>query len=81
MTPDFNRLKVFFHIHRNRSVAAAARELHVTQSAVSQHLRKLETEIKTHSRSSFPAVQNSQISKYAQLCSKGIMLRIANPRS
>ncbi len=48
MNPDFNRLKVFFHIHRNKSVAAAARELHVTQSAVSQHLRKLEMEVKTH---------------------------------
>ncbi len=48
MTPDFNRLKVFFHIHRNKSVAAAARTLHVTQSAISQHLRKLEAETKTH---------------------------------
>ncbi|MCP4694738.1 MAG: LysR family transcriptional regulator [Desulfobacterales bacterium] len=47
MSPDFNRLKVFYHIHRNKSVAAAARDLHVTQSAVSQHLRKLETEVKT----------------------------------
>ncbi len=48
MQPDFNRLKVFFHIHRNKSVAAAARELHVTQSAVSQSLQKLETETRTH---------------------------------
>lgn len=47
MYPDFNRLNVFYHIHRNKSVAAAARELHVTQSAVSQHLRKLETETNT----------------------------------
>ncbi|MCP4678123.1 MAG: LysR family transcriptional regulator [Deltaproteobacteria bacterium] len=47
MFPDFNRLKVFHHVYANNSVAAAARELCVTQSAVSQHLNKLETEIDT----------------------------------
>ncbi|MCP4756217.1 MAG: LysR family transcriptional regulator [Proteobacteria bacterium] len=47
MLPDFNRLKVFYHIFTTGSVAAAAKELHVTQSAVSQHLQKLETEIET----------------------------------
>ena len=47
MLPDFNRLRVFYHIYRRKSAAAAAKDLHVTQSAVSQHLQKLETEIKT----------------------------------
>ncbi len=47
MFPDFNRLKVFYYIFLKKSVAAAAKELHVTQSAVSQHLQKLEAEIKT----------------------------------
>ncbi len=45
MEPDFNRLKVFHRVYANNSVAAAARELFVTQSAVSQHLQKLEVEI------------------------------------
>lgn len=47
MLPDFNRLKVFYHIYKNMGVAAAARELNITQSAVSQNLGNLETEMKT----------------------------------
>ena len=47
MFPDFNRLKVFYYIHLRKSVASAARELCLTQSAISQHLKKLETELKT----------------------------------
>jgi len=43
--PDWGRLRVFFHIHRAGSVTAAAAELHVTQSAVSQSLAKLEEEL------------------------------------
>lgn len=46
MLPDFNRLRVFYFVFLNKSVAAAARSLHVTPSAVSQHLRKLEDELK-----------------------------------
>jgi DNA-binding transcriptional LysR family regulator len=45
MLPDFNRLKVFYHIYRTGSVVAAADELYLTQSGVSQHLQKLEDEI------------------------------------
>jgi len=45
MLPDFNRLRVFFHVHQSRSVSAAAQALHVTQSAVSQSLAKLEDEL------------------------------------
>lgn len=45
MLPDFNRLRVFFHVMRAGSVSAAAGELHVTQSAVSQSLAKLEAEL------------------------------------
>ena len=43
--PDWGRLRVFFHVHRAGSVTAAAAELHVTQSAVSQSLAKLEEEL------------------------------------
>jgi len=45
--PDLNRLKVFYCIYVRRSVAGAAQELNITQSAVSQQLKKLETELKT----------------------------------
>lgn len=45
MLPDFNRLKVFYYIYRTGSVVAAAEELCLTQSGVSQHLQKLENEI------------------------------------
>jgi len=45
MLPDFNRLRVFYYVHRNASVTAAAKELSVTQSAVSQNLAKLEAEV------------------------------------
>ena len=45
MLPDFNRLKVFYYIYRTGSVVAAANELYLTQSGVSQHLQKLENEI------------------------------------
>lgn len=47
MLPDFNRLKVFYYIYARKSIVSAAAELHITQSAVSQHLRKLEDELKT----------------------------------
>jgi LysR family transcriptional regulator, transcriptional activator of the cysJI operon len=43
--PDWGRLRVFFHVHRAGSVTAAASQLHVTQSAVSQSLAKLEEEL------------------------------------
>lgn len=48
MLPDFNRLKVFYYIYSLNSVVGAAGALHLSQPAVSQHLRKLESEIKMH---------------------------------
>lgn len=47
MLPDLNRLKAFYYIYSRKSVAAAAIELNITQSAVSQQLQKLESEIKS----------------------------------
>ncbi|WP_421903888.1 LysR family transcriptional regulator [Maridesulfovibrio sp.] len=47
MLPDLNRLKVFFHIFNEQSSTAAAKKLHITQSGVSQHLKKLEEELQT----------------------------------
>lgn len=47
MLPDFNRLKIFYYIYSTRSIVAAAGELNITPSAVSQHLKKLEFEIKS----------------------------------
>ena len=43
---DFNRLKVFYHVFTQKSVASAARQLNITPSAVSQALGKLEAELK-----------------------------------
>jgi DNA-binding transcriptional LysR family regulator len=45
MRPDFNRLRLFFHVRAEGSVSRAAAALHVTQSAVSQGLAKLEEEL------------------------------------
>ncbi|MGD9212369.1 MAG: LysR family transcriptional regulator [Desulfobacteraceae bacterium] len=47
MLPDLNRLKIFFHVHSRLSITAAAEELHITPSAVSQQIKKLEAELKT----------------------------------
>lgn len=47
MLPDFNRLKVFYFIYATRSIVAAAGKLNITPSAISQHLKKLEFEIKS----------------------------------
>lgn len=47
MLPDFNRLKVFYYIYSLKSVANASRQLHISQPAVSQHLKKLEAELKS----------------------------------
>jgi len=43
---DLNRLHVFFHVFTCNSVSEAARELNLSQPAVSQHLQKLEKELK-----------------------------------
>jgi DNA-binding transcriptional LysR family regulator len=45
MKPDFNRLHIFYQVFRLGSVAKAALELCITQSAVSQNLHKLEQEL------------------------------------
>lgn len=45
MFPDFNRLRVFYYIYKEKSSAAAAAQLHITPSGVSQHLKKLEDEL------------------------------------
>ncbi len=47
MNLGFNRLKVFFYVYREGSAVGAARALHVTQPAISQHLKKLEMEVAT----------------------------------
>ncbi|NDV18368.1 LysR family transcriptional regulator [Pseudodesulfovibrio sp. JC047] len=45
MLPDFNRLKVFYHVYTEQSTTRAAKALHITQSGVSQHIKKLENEV------------------------------------
>ena len=46
MIPDLNRLKIFSYVYANRSVSKAARQLNLSQPAVSQHLKKLEHELR-----------------------------------
>ena len=46
MLPDLNRLKIFSLVYLNKSVSGAARELNLSQPAVSQHLKKLEQELR-----------------------------------
>jgi DNA-binding transcriptional LysR family regulator len=46
MLPDFNRLKIFYYVFSETSVANAAKILNITPSAVSQSLSKLESELK-----------------------------------
>ena len=48
MQIDFNRLKVFYYIYNSNSISEAAKELRITGSAVSQHLKKLEQELNSH---------------------------------
>lgn len=45
MLQNLDRLKVFYHVFNENSVVAAAKTLHVSQSAVSQTIQKLESEI------------------------------------
>lgn len=47
MLQNLDRLKVFYYVYAKGSVIAAAKILNVSQSAVSQNLQKLESEIKS----------------------------------
>ena len=47
MLHSLDRLKVFYHVFAKGSVVSAAKTLNVSQSAVSQSLQKLESEIKS----------------------------------
>ncbi len=47
MLQNLDRLKVFYHVFSRESVIGAASTLHVSQSAVSQAVQKLESEIKS----------------------------------
>ncbi len=47
MLQNLDRLKVFYYVFAKRSVLSAGKSLHVSQSAISQSLQKLEREIKS----------------------------------
>ncbi len=47
MLQNLDRLKVFYYVFTQKSIVAAANVLHVSQSAVSQAIQKLEKEIKS----------------------------------
>lgn len=46
MHSDLNRLRIFYHVFSRSSVSMAAKDLNISQPAVSQHLQKLEKELK-----------------------------------
>src|ERR1700722_8954080 len=39
---NLNQLRIFENVYRTRSMTEASRELHLTQSGVSQHIKSLE---------------------------------------
>ena len=45
MLQNLDRLKVFYHVFTQNSIVAASKTLHVSQSAVSQAIQKLEKEV------------------------------------
>lgn len=45
MLQNLDRLKVFYHVYGQNSIVEAASRLHVSQSAVSQAMQKLEKEV------------------------------------
>lgn len=45
MLPDLNRLNLYYHVYSRLSITEAAAALHITPSAVSQQIKKLEKEI------------------------------------
>jgi DNA-binding transcriptional LysR family regulator len=47
MVQNLDRLKVFYYVYSQKSVAGASEVLNVTQSAVSQSLQKLEKDLRT----------------------------------
>ncbi len=47
MIQNLDRLKVFYHVFSGGSVLSASKKLHVSQSAISQSLQKLESEIQS----------------------------------
>lgn len=44
---NLNALRIFLKIYKTRSISEAARELHLTQSGASQHLKNLEDRLNT----------------------------------
>jgi DNA-binding transcriptional LysR family regulator len=44
----FDRLKVFYYVFSKKSVIAASKSLNISQSAVSQSIQKLESELNVH---------------------------------
>lgn len=83
MLPDFNRLKIFYFIYATKSVATAAKELHITQSAVSQHLSKLESELEVSlftrmHKKLIPTIAGDRLFKITQPFIKDLKIGLEN---
>lgn len=65
---DFTYLRTFLEIYRSGSLTRAGQTLHMTQPAVSQHLRALEAQVgrplfKRHSRGVMPTAAGRQLAR------------------
>lgn len=71
---NLNHLRIFETVYRTRSMTLAARELHLTQSGVSQHMRSLEDslEMRLFDRINQKLVPTASATALFESCSKGL---------
>lgn len=70
---NLNQLRVFDSVYRSRSMTVAAKELHLTQSGISQHIRSLEDslKVKLFDRYKQKIIPTETANKLFKFCNKG----------
>ncbi len=70
---NLNHLRVFDSVYRSRSMTAAAKELHLTQSGISQHIKSLEEclKIKLFDRYKQKIIPTETANTLFKFCNKG----------
>lgn len=70
---NLNQLRVFESVYRSRSMTVAAKELHLTQSGISQHIKSLEEslKVKLFDRYKQKIIPTETANKLFKFCSKG----------
>ena len=71
---NLNALKVFISVYKNKSMTEAAKELHLTQSGVSQHIKNLEdeTELKLFDRLHRQLIPTEDADLFYKKCSDSL---------